>query len=60
MAHYTYGVIAYNYKTQMDEVLPITFTNKLKACEYGCSIKRLGAKNVKVVCDQTKKVTTIL
>ena len=60
MAHYTYGIIANNRKTQMDEVLALTFTSKQKACEYACKIKRLGAKNVKVLCDQTKKETIIL
>lgn len=60
MAHYTYGIAAYNFKTKMNEVLPATFTSKKAACEHACKMKRLGAKNVKVVCDQTKREITIL
>lgn len=55
----TYAVSAYNFKTQMNEIQPITFTAKHKAVSYAENISRLGARNVKVICDQTKAVTLI-
>lgn len=55
----TYAVSAYNIKTQMNEIQPTTFTDKSKAISYAEKICRLGARNVEVICDQTKEVTAI-
>lgn len=44
-----YGIAAYNFKTKMNEVLPYIFTSKIKALSVAEQMKKLGAKNVKVV-----------
>lgn len=56
----TYCIAAYNHKAAIDEILPATFTARRTACEAASKMKRLGARNVRVKCDQTKQEITIL
>lgn len=51
----TYGIAAYNHRLGMVATLYATYTSKATAIYYAGEMAKLGAKQVKVFCDQTKK-----
>lgn len=56
MGNYTYCIMAYNHKTQMNEIMQVCFTSLNKAKQFANQITNLGAKNVCVIREQDKKV----